>query len=196
MNVHLAGKSKFKNSSNIKKADFKWLFIIIGWTFILSVTMSLISDGIIPVVHIVIALFVLVAFILVGIFFDIIGIAVATGSETPFHSMASRRVKGSQQAIFLIRNAEKVSTFCNDVIGDIVGIVSGTTTAVIAMRITTAYGFEALFVTLGLTGCVAAVTVAGKGLGKTIALRNANQIVYEVALVMYYIDKLRRKEEA
>ena len=192
----MAGKSKFKNSSNIKKADFKWLFIIIGWTFILSITMSLISDGIIPVVHIVIALFVLVAFILVGIFFDIIGIAVATGSETPFHSMASRRVKGSQQAIFLIRNAEKVSTFCNDVIGDIVGIVSGTTTAVIAMRITTAYGFEALFVTLGLTGCVAAVTVAGKGIGKTIALRNANQIVYEVALVLYYIDKLRRKEEA
>ena len=196
MNVHLAGKSKFKNSSNIKKTDYKWILSIIIITFILSISMSLVSDGIIPVVNIFVALFVLVSFILLGIFFDIIGIAVATGSETPFHSMASRRIKGSQQAIFLIRNAEKVSSFCNDVIGDIVGIVSGTTTAVIAMRITLAYGFEALFVTLALTGCVAAATVGGKGIGKTVALRNANHIVYEVALVMYYIDILRRKEEA
>ncbi len=186
----------FKNSTNIKKANFKWIFSIIITTFILSVGMSLVSDAIIPAVNIFIALFVLVVFILVGIFFDIIGIAVATGSETPFHSMASRRIKGSQQAIFLIRNAEKVSTFCNDVIGDIVGIISGTTTAVIAMRITLAYGFQSIFVTLLLTGCVAAATVGGKGIGKTIALRNANHIVYEVALVMYYIDKLRRKEEA
>ena len=36
----------------------------------------------------------------------------------------------------LIRNAGKVSSFCNDVIGDISGVISGTASALIVFNIT------------------------------------------------------------
>ena len=58
--------------------------------------------------------------------------AVATANEKPFHSMASRKVPGALEAIRLLRNAERVSSICNDVVGDICGVVSGSASATIA----------------------------------------------------------------
>ena len=60
-----------------------------------------------------------------SIFFDIIGIAATAAEEVPFHSMASKKQDGAKWAIILIRNADRVSSFCNDIIGDICGVLSG-----------------------------------------------------------------------
>jgi Mg2+/Co2+ transporter CorB len=81
------------------------------------------------------AFVVLAVFVFVGIVFDIIGVAVTSASPKPFHSMASHREAGAAEALTLLRNAEKVSSFCNDVVGDISGIISGTTAAIIAARL-------------------------------------------------------------
>ena len=72
------------------------------------------------------AFLILLVIVMVGIIFDIIGVAVTSADEKPFHSMAARKVPGSQEAIKLLRNAERVSSICNDVVGDICGVVSGT----------------------------------------------------------------------
>ena len=82
-----------------------------------------------------VAFLILLAIILIGIIFDIIGMAVATADEKPFHSMASRKVAGASDAIKLLRNAERVSSICNDVVGDICGVVSGSASATIAALI-------------------------------------------------------------
>jgi len=191
----LADKIKFKNYSNIKKTNYKWVVKIICWTFFLSISISLITSGVMPVVNIAVALFLLVVLILIGIFFDIIGIAASSANETPFHSMSSRRVKAAKQAIFLVRNAEKVANFCNDVVGDIVGIVSGSATAIIVTKLSASFGTESIYFSLVLTGLVAAITVGGKGAGKAFALSKSNAIIYEVACILYYCDKLRGKGE-
>ena len=113
--------------------------------------------------------------------------------EVPFHSMNTRKVRGAKQALYLVRNAEKVSNFCNDVIGDICGIVSGATIAVLVATLIMNYNNNPLYLSIILTAFVASITVGGKGLGKTYAIANSNQIVYSAALVMCFFQK-RDKE--
>ena len=78
---------------------------------------------------------VLFFFIALGIVFDMIGIAAASGTEREFHSMAAHKVRGAREAVWMLRNAEKVSSICNDVVGDICGIISGATGALIAANL-------------------------------------------------------------
>jgi len=188
-------KLKIKESNYFKRTDYKWVVIITFWTFLTSVLLTFVSDSVMPNANVATAFVILMIFISTGIFFDIIGLAIATASEPPFHSMASRRVSGAKHAIMLIRNAEKASNFCNDVVGDISGIISGSTTAAIVARVTYVYGINSIFLSLLVTGTVAALTVGGKAIGKGYAIKNANRVTFQVGLIMYYFDKIRRKEE-
>jgi hypothetical protein len=80
-----------------------------------------------------------------ALLFDIIGVAVTAADERPFHSMAAHKEKGAAEALYLLHNASHVSSFCNDVVGDICGIVSGTTAAVIVSRLQSALNVHSLF---------------------------------------------------
>ena len=86
------------------------------------------------------ALLILALFIGLGILFDIIGVAVTAADPRPFHSMAAHKEKGAKEALKLLRNADRVSSVCNDVVGDICGIVSGATGAVIVARLQSGTG--------------------------------------------------------
>ncbi|MEG0014925.1 MAG: hypothetical protein RR780_12400, partial [Cellulosilyticaceae bacterium] len=181
------GKRKVKFHSKIpqKGTNAKWIILIFFLAFTISSTISYVSDIFLHKVDILIAFLILISIIFIGIIFDIVGMAVAAADETPFHSMASRKVKGAKVAVFLIRNADKVSTFCNDVIGDICGIISGTTGAVIVIKIvssTTAASGGVL--TLFISGVVASLTVGGKAIGKIFAISKSNNIVYNVAWIL------------
>jgi len=125
---------------------------------------------------------------LVNIFFDIIGTSVTAAEEKPFHAMASRKIFGAKQAIRLIRNADKVSNVCNDVIGDICGIISGAAGAYIIIRIIGSQS-NTTVAELIMTGLITALTVGGKALGKTIALRNSNYIIYKVSVIISFIKE-------
>ena len=129
------------------------------------------------------AFIVVLVIITAGVVFDVIGIAVTAADETPFHSMASKRIRGARQSLILLRNAPRVSSFCNDVIGDICGVVSGVAAASIVYRIFTASGYISLIETV--TGAlIAAVTVGGKAFAKNIGINNANYIVYWVGRIL------------
>ena len=122
----------------LKKArnkTIRWVITIFFVTIVISGTISFISDEVMSSSGIVTAFFILLTIILIGIIFDIIGMAVATADEKPFHSMAARKVPGAQAAIRLLRNAERVSSICNDVVGDICGVVSGSASATIAAQL-------------------------------------------------------------
>ena len=97
------------------------------------------------------------------------------------------------RALKLLRNAEKVSSFCNDVVGDICGVVSGSASAVIAVKALTDLGSDAVG-QLVMSAVVAGVTIAGKACGKNIAMHNSTQIVHLVAKPIYYIKSLFRKK--
>ena len=192
MTGSLSKKIKFKNTSN-KKNDIKWVVTIIVWTFVISVAINYSSSSVLPKLDVFQAFLLLFVLVMTGVVFDIIGIAVATATEVPFHSMASKHVKGAKQAIGLVGSADKVSNFCNDVVGDIVGIISGGTAAIIVAEISSG-GANSTVLSLVITAAVAALTVGGKAFGKGLAMRRANAIVYKVAVLIYYKDKVFGKK--
>lgn len=180
-------KRTSNNSSNIK-----WIIGIIIWTFIISGFISFISDALLSKVELFFAFIVLIVIIFMGILFDIIGVAVTASDEIPFHSMASRKVKGARTAVSLIRNADKVSNFCNDVIGDICGVISGGTGAVIIGKIMTLTEFEnKAILSLAISALIASLTVGGKAIGKNFAISESNNIIYNVA---WFLESFRRKK--
>ena len=156
---------------------------------------SLVSDEVMASSGLVAAFAILLGIVFVGIIFDIIGMAVATASEKPFHSMASRKVPGAQEAIRLLRNAERVSSICNDVVGDICGVVSGSASATIAALILTHVDIPwPRVVSLAMSALVAGLTVGGKAIGKTIAVNSCTQIVHLVGRLLYALNRLKKKK--
>ena len=189
-------KISVKNNNIPKGNGGKWVVIIVVLSFLISVSMNSLSNALIPRADIITPLIILLILILIGVVFDIVGVATTTASETPFHSMASGRVKAAPQAIWLIRNADKVSNMCNDVIGDTVGIVSGAATAVIISKIVNSYSLDEVIISLLLTGLTASLTIGGKALGKGIAMSNANNIVYTAACVMHFFTSIGRRKKS
>ena len=134
--------------------------------------------------------------LVIGIIFDVIGMAVATADEKPFHSMAARKVPGAHEAIRLLRNAERVSSICNDVVGDICGVVSGSASATIAALILTnvEIGWPR-GISLLMSALVAGLTVGGKAIGKTVAVSSCTQIVHLVGRVIHNWNRFTKKKK-
>lgn len=183
-----------------KKGKNYWPLKITVAAFIISIIIGILTNTFIADVDILISFVILLLVIFLGIIFDIIGISVTIAEETPFHSRSTRGYKGSKEAIKLIRNADKVSSFCNDVIGDIAGVISGGLAAAIVVNISASYGFaNSAILNLLLTAVVSAFTVGGKAVGKGIALRHGESIVLRVSVMVYYSKKIltfnaRKKE--
>lgn len=180
---------KKKTQKSNKKVNVRWAITILGWSFVLTMVFTVVSDYALNGVGYVVAFLVLGAFILLGILFDILGVAATAAAEAPFHAMASRRVPGAKEAIWLTRNAEKVGSFCNDVVGDISGIISGSTAAVIIARLRTDFPGGAIAFPLIVTGLVAGLTVGGKALGKGIAIGNSNKIVFTAGRFLHLFKR-------
>jgi len=167
-----------------KKGSKKWVIAIFCLTFLISVIIGFGSSVATGKMDVEFAVLVLIFIIAVGILFDMIGVAVTTAEETPFHALASKKVKSAETAVWLIRNAEKVSNFCNDVIGDVAGVVSGTTAAVIVAHLFQEGSDAEFYMGIVVTAVIASVTVGGKAIGKGISMRNSNQIVYLASKVI------------
>ena len=139
----------------------------------------------------IVAFLILLAIVLIGIVFDIIGVAVTSADEKPFHSMSARKVPGGLEAIRLLRNAERVSSICNDVVGDICGVVSGSASATIAAQVLQNFDFTwPQIVSLLMSALVAGLTVGGKAIGKTFAINSCTQIVSGVGSVIYFLGHI------
>ncbi len=116
----------------MKKTNVRWIIQIVVTSLVISMVFTFASAEILGNVGRAMAFAVLAVFIALGVVFDILGVATTTATPAPFHSMASHRERGAAEALWLLKNAEKVSSICNDVVGDISGIVSGATAATIA----------------------------------------------------------------
>ncbi len=171
-----------KKDKVIKRTiDFRWIFTITIIAFIITMVLSTSSGIVMDNVSVLIGIVIVIFFIIIGVVTDMIGIAVTSADEKPFHSMASKQVKGSKTAIKMLKNAEKVSAFCNDVIGDICNIISGSAGAVIAVGLSTKYGSDEVITALLITSVIAALTIGGKAMGKSFAVNKSEIIVYNFA---------------
>ena len=175
---------KSDDKKHKKNKNSGWILIITILAFIISLVFSFIAETILPGINVTLSIILILAFILIGVIFDMIGVAVASASEAPFHSMASQKVKGADIAIKMKKNASKVSSFCNDVIGDICGIISGSAGVSVALKIAQELNMNLLLVTLVVTAFIAAITIGGKACGKNLALTKSNVILYESAKIL------------
>ena len=183
-------KSEFSNlleqtrrKEKIKKetVDVKWILTIIVLSFAISFTLSFISQITIPNLSLWIGIIITLLFVGLGIFFDIIGVSVTSADEAIFHSMSSRKVKGASVAVKFKKNADKVSSFCCDVIGDICGIISGAAGTAITAIFASTFNVSLLLTGLVVSAIIASLTISGKAVGKSFAINKSAIILYEFA---------------
>ena len=181
-------------SKRERNKQIKWVVTIFLVTILISGAISFLSDILMENSSMGIAFLILLAIIFIGIVFDIVGMAVATADEKPFHAMAARKVPGARAAISLLRNAERVSSICNDVVGDICGVVSGSASATIAAQILKNFDFSwPQIVTLLMSALCAGLTVGGKASGKSIAVNSCTVIVHTVGKIIFRFQSLTGK---
>ena len=181
------------SSKKEKMKNMKWVITIFLVTIVVSGTISMGSDALMSVSGIAVAFLILFLIILVNILFDVIGVAVTSADEKPFHSMAARKVPGAQEAIALLRKADRVGSICNDVVSDICGVVSGSASATIAtLVIVNSQSAYPQAVSLLMSALVAGLTVGGKALGKGFAINCCTAIVHTVGRVIYGLKRFPR----
>lgn len=175
-----------RRKEKIKKehVNVKWIIQIIIMAFVISFALSFVSEMTIPKLSIVFGILITLIFIFVGILFDIVGVAVTSADEKVFHSMNARQVRGAKVAVTFKKNADKVSSFCCDVIGDICGIISGAAGTTIAVGLANIMEVELLFVSLTVAAVIAALTIGGKAMGKSFAINKSDIILYEFAKIV------------
>ncbi len=169
--------------------ETKWAIKITFFAFLISLLFSFSSETIVSKTNIIVSIIVLLFFILLGVIFDVIGIAVTASDEKSFYSMAAKKIYGAKLAIKFKKNSAKVSSFCNDVIGDICGIMSGSAGATISLGISNAFKMNFFVTTLLVTSLIAALTIGGKALGKGVAVRKATSIHMDVARFLSLFTK-------
>ena len=178
---NLIEQNKKKEKVKKEHVDINWIIKILIMSFTISFGLSFVSEMTIPNLSLVFGIIVTLLFIALGILFDIVGVSVTGADEAVFHSMNSRKVKGASIAVKFKKNADKVSSFCCDVIGDICGIVSGAAGTTIAAIISNTYDFNILIVALTVSATIAALTIGGKAVGKSFAINKSDIILYGFA---------------
>lgn len=176
----------------MKRKD-TWIIKAFLLTFFISLIVSGISNTISTYCNFFILLGITIVIIIIGIIFDIIGTSVLTAKEASFHAMASNKVKGSKEGIKLIKNSSNIASFCNDIVGDICGIVSGSMGAMIAITVSNLTKINITITALLISSLISSLTVGGKALGKKYAIKNADKIV---AIVGKILNKFHFKKNA
>jgi len=185
-------KADSASAKKEKHKNVRWVVTIFFVTILISGIISVVSDEIMESSSILVAFLILLAIVFIGILFDIVGVAVTSAEEKPFHSMAARKVPGAMESLRLLRNAERVSSICNDVVGDICGVVSGSASATIAVQVLKNFEFTwPGMVSLLMSALVAGLTVGGKAIGKTFAIGSCTKIVTLVGKILYHFHSYK-----
>lgn len=177
-----------------KQSKQKWVFTVVCLSFGLSVVMSFVTSLFVESAGLLVALLSLIVLVMIGIITDVIGTAVTSADEQPFIAMASKRILGAKQALQLIRKAERVSSILNDVVGDIVGIISGSAGSVIAVYLVS-LGMRSAIASMLITAFTSAFMIGGKAYGKGLAIANSDRIVLTVGRVMALFEKKNKRKQ-
>ena len=166
-----------------------WVIKSFLFTFLICMLISGISNSIANSANIVVLLIITIVIIFIGIVFDIIGTAVLTADEATFHAKASNKIRGSRESIKLIKNASNIANFCNDIIGDICGIVSGSMGAMIAIYFANKLNINPTLTVLIVSSIISSLMVGGKAIGKNIAVKKSDRIIFRVGKILNKTQK-------
>ena len=164
-----------------------WIYKVFLMTFFLSILFSFGTNTITTHANIYIMIIITLLVIVVGIIFDMIGTATLSSDEAVFHAKSSRKIKGAKESISLIKNSVKVASICNDVIGDICGIVSGGLGAMVAINLAQKLPLNNTLISILVSAIISSLTVGGKAIFKRIAIKKSNDIVFIVGKIKSFL---------
>ena len=102
-----------------------------------------------------------------------------------------RKSPGARQAIRLLRQAPAVSNFCNDMVGDMAGTLSGATGAIIVFSLVKRYpALKEEWVALVVVAFISALTV-GKGCEQTFFFRTGQRHNTQMGRVLFLAERIR-----
>jgi len=156
-----------------------WTYKVFIITFLLASIFSLLTNLFTNVNILILATIILIV-IFIGIIFDMIGVATLTSEEKNFHARASKKIKGAKESISLLKNANIVTSLTNDVIGDICGIISGGLGATLSLILSQKFNINIILATTIIAAIISSLTVGGKAIGKNIAIKNSDSIIFMV----------------
>lgn len=178
------------------KLNLKWPLKILLITLCISFCFSILSELLLSnsqsLIGTIISLLLLLFFIAVAVICDMIGVAMASADVEPFTAMASKKVKGAKESIKLIKNADKASSFFCDIVGDACGILCGSIGAALVVTIAISGELWQVIVASLTSATIAALTVFGKAVGKSVAINKANEIVLKVGRVVSFFKRNKK----
>jgi CBS domain containing-hemolysin-like protein len=162
-------------------------------SFLLAMVVNYLSSATLENVPALLAVLVVVLLIAINVAFDILGTSVTAAEQTPLNAMAAKRLPGARQALWLVRNADRVANFANDVVGDVTGAVTGAAGATVASQLSQAlrtgeWGAE--ITSLLVIGLIAGLTVGGKAAGKSFAMTQATRVVTLAGRVIHAVEQI------
>ena len=172
------------------KSNKIWLVQIFFTSLCLSVLFALISE--LTLSHASLALALILIFLLIGtsVLFDLIGVAITACNIKPLLQLQQKGVHGAEVAVKLVKNADKVSCVCSDVIGDICSILSGAGGVAISVIIVNLLpNFSNILMSIIISSVIASLTILGKAIGKTYALNDSVNIVLRVGRCLSIFKK-------
>jgi len=188
-------KRERKNKEKKKSNAGIWALKITLITLILSGLFSLIANITMSNSNLMIAIFIVLFLIIISILFDGIAVACTACEIAPLIAMSARKVKGSRTAVYLVKNAGVVNNICSDVIGDIIGIVTGAASVMIAGQIfALTQSLEIFWLTIIISSIVAAITVGSKAFIKAIAIKHSKEFVMSTAKVISIFVPEKKKK--
>jgi hypothetical protein len=179
------------------EADPEWrrLVYLLALTFGLALGVTVLAQRTMRRLTLWSGFMTVIIIVMLGVVFDVIGVAATRAQEPPFLAMASKRLPGARHALYLVRNADRVATICCDVVGDIAGTLSGAAGFAIVIGLLGSRSEEALAGALTVAS-IASFTVLGKALGKRVAIREANTIIRCVGTALDWGGRLAGRNHA
>lgn len=182
-------KKKGKERSNKKKKKRNlWPLKALVITLLLSAAVNAGSELVLDDAEWWLATILTVVILLIGVIFDMIGTASTACDVQPFLSMASRKVRGGKLAVKLAQKSDVVSSVCCDIVGDICGIVSGVCAASIVADLLMPDG-GSFWLKVLIYAVISTLTITLKAIGKNIAIKQANKIIFGVAKTLSIFRK-------
>lgn len=157
----------------------RYVLLVLTGSFAVTLSFAFVSESFVRQLNAAwLAVGFLVFIIALNVIFDTLGTAATAASEAPLNAMAARKIVGAQEALVLVKNADKVANFTNDVIGDIAGTIAGALgISLMAQVVLWGSGVKGLWLNILVTAVIASVTVTGKAIGKRVAVTRPNQVV-------------------
>lgn len=177
-------KVAIQNYQGLKK--YVWAIRMFLIAISLSLFFGFISQTLLNSMGIIVATLCISFFIFLSVLFDMIGIAAASADIEYFVELEKRNEKGASTGIKLCKHSEKVCSFCADVVGDICSTLCGAGGACIVVALTNQIADSniILLISISVSALIAGISIFFKAIMKERALRRANKIILNIAIML------------